>query len=31
MASELMAEVANLKDRMAILEEQEKDAAEKTK
>ncbi len=28
-ASELMAEVASLKDRMAILEEQEKDAAEK--
>ncbi len=28
-ASELMAEVASLKDRMAILEEQEKDAADK--
>jgi seryl-tRNA synthetase len=28
-ASDLMAEVASLKDRMAILEEQEKDAAEK--
>jgi seryl-tRNA synthetase len=27
-ASELMAEVANLKDRMAILEEQERDAAQ---
>lgn len=28
-AAELMAEVANLKDRMAILEEQERDVAEK--